>query len=102
MIHMSVFAVTATMIHMSVFAVTGASFILFCTSSSAEAKCSIVEDGVMVQMPRDLFLALKRSFHACTNYSMSCGQHCVTIQWTDGLTSSCYVNTRYHTFIVGL
>lgn len=79
--------------------VTGASFILFSTSgvkkSSSDTKCSIVEDGIMVQMSQDLFAALKRSLHRGTNYNVNCGRQSVSVQWMDGLTNCNYVSTRW-------
>lgn len=88
---------------------TGASFILFSSSgvkkSSSDTKCSIVEDGIVVQMSQDLFAALQRSLHRGTNYIVNCGRQSISVQWMDGITNCNYVSTRWimtHTFCLVL
>ncbi|XP_064604177.1 zinc finger FYVE domain-containing protein 9-like isoform X2 [Liolophura sinensis] len=74
--------------------VTGASFVVFNgalkTASGLTAKSSIVEDGLMVQIPPDSMAALKQSIKDMKNYSIACGSvgsakpdEVITIQWVE-------------------
>ena len=77
------------------FAVTGASFIIFNgalkSDAGCQAKLSIVEDGVMVQVTSELLSKLKLSLKQMTNYRIRCGSHhdpsqddeIVLIEWTE-------------------
>ena len=75
-------------------AVTGASFAIFNGalkhSSGLTAKCSIVEDGVMVQVLPKTMAAIKQSLKDMTDMTIPCGystgsdpQSCVCVCWVD-------------------
>ncbi|XP_077981163.1 uncharacterized protein LOC144436289 [Glandiceps talaboti] len=72
--------------------VTGASFVVFNgalkTSSGLMAKSSIVEDGLMVQIPPDSMSALRHAMREMKDFTISCGaigaeqpEETVVVQW---------------------
>ncbi|XP_062869744.1 zinc finger FYVE domain-containing protein 16 isoform X2 [Trichomycterus rosablanca] len=75
--------------------VTGASFVVFNgalkASSGFIAKSSIVEDGLMVQIPPDTMEALRQALRDQTNFQITCGKadtavedrENVSIRWVD-------------------
>ncbi|XP_042860143.1 uncharacterized protein LOC122245989 isoform X2 [Penaeus japonicus] len=73
--------------------VTGASFIVFNgalkTTSGLSAKSSIVEDGLMVQIPADMMTKLREALRNMKNFDIPCGpistsmpDEVVSIEWT--------------------
>ncbi|KAF4522110.1 hypothetical protein B566_EDAN012736 [Ephemera danica] len=81
-------------------AMTGASFLVFNgalkTSSGLSAKSSIVEDGLMVQVPPDMMQALRAALRDMKNFSVGCGPalvhppaETVVVTWVD---DDCYFN----------
>ncbi|KAG7172243.1 Zinc finger FYVE domain-containing protein 9-like [Homarus americanus] len=73
--------------------VTGASFIVFNgalkTTSGLSAKSSIVEDGLMVQIPADMMTKLREALQNMKDFEIPCGpvsasqpDEVVTIKWT--------------------
>lgn len=56
---------------------TGASFVVLNgalkTTSGVEAKSSIVEDGLMVQVPSETMAALRTKLRNMENWSVQCG-----------------------------
>lgn len=73
--------------------VTGASFIVFSgalkSSSGLSAKFSIVEDGLLVQIPQETMVALHLALRDMKDLTIECGQinaeepdEVVLIQWT--------------------
>ncbi|KAK7100156.1 uncharacterized protein [Littorina saxatilis] len=74
--------------------VTGASFVVFNgalkSSSGLQAKSSIVEDGLMVQIMPEMMAALKQSMKDMVDFTIPCGSvtiaqpdEVVTVQWVD-------------------
>uniref|UniRef100_A0A8C9WN66 Zinc finger, FYVE domain containing 16 n=1 Tax=Scleropages formosus TaxID=113540 RepID=A0A8C9WN66_SCLFO len=74
--------------------VTGASFVVFNgalkASSGFIAKSSIVEDGLMVQIPRDTMDALRQAFRDQADFQIPCGKadtgevwEKVNVRWVD-------------------
>ncbi|XP_077353909.1 zinc finger FYVE domain-containing protein 16 [Festucalex cinctus] len=74
--------------------VTGASFVVFNgalkASSGFVAKSSIVEDGVMVQMPPETMEALRTALREQNDFNIACGKtdeadvrENVTVRWVD-------------------
>lgn len=72
---------------------TGASFIVFSgalkSSSGLSAKFSIVEDGLLVQIPQETMVALHMALRDMKDLTIECGQinaaepeEVVIIQWT--------------------
>lgn len=73
--------------------VTGASFIVFNgalkTTSGLSAKSSIVEDGLMVQIPADMMTKLREALRSMKEFDIPCGpvsaeqpDEIVVIKWT--------------------
>uniref|UniRef100_A0A672SFK6 Zinc finger FYVE domain-containing protein 16-like n=1 Tax=Sinocyclocheilus grahami TaxID=75366 RepID=A0A672SFK6_SINGR len=82
--------------HLS-FAVTGASFVVFNgalkASSGFIAKCSIVEDGLMVQIPPETMEGLRQALRDQTDFQIPCGKadseetrENVNVRWVDWTT----------------
>ncbi|XP_054612355.1 zinc finger FYVE domain-containing protein 16 isoform X2 [Dunckerocampus dactyliophorus] len=78
--------------------VTGASFVVFNgalkASSGFIAKSSIVEDGLMVQMPPETMDALRTALREQTDFHITCGKtdggeihENVTVRWVDWTSS---------------
>lgn len=68
---------------------TGASFVVFNgalkTSCGLSGKSSIVEDGLMVQVPGDTMTALRTALRDMRDYTIRCGPHAeetVLLRWT--------------------
>ncbi|XP_075229394.1 smad anchor for receptor activation isoform X2 [Lycorma delicatula] len=69
--------------------VTGASFVVFNgalkASCGLSGKSSIVEDGLMVQVPGDTMTALRSALRDMRDYTIRCGPHAeetVLLRWT--------------------
>ena len=76
------------------FVVTGASFVVFNGAlrpiSGMHAKCSMVEDGLMVQVSAESMHQLKLSISSAEDYSIGCGrlsgpepEEWVILKWVD-------------------
>jgi len=74
--------------------VTGASFVVFNgalkSSSGLTAKSSIVEDGLMIQIPPEKMVELRQSLREMKNVTIACGpiseepaEENVTVQWVE-------------------
>lgn len=73
------------------FLVTGASFIVFNgalkSSSGLTAKSSIVEDGLMIQIPSEQMVQVRESLRNMKNFTIQCGcinaasDETVNIEW---------------------
>ncbi|KAG8294255.1 Zinc finger FYVE domain-containing protein 9, partial [Homalodisca vitripennis] len=68
--------------------VTGASFVVFNGALKVPGlagKSSIVEDGLMVQVPSETMVALRTALRDMRDYSIGCGpnaEETVVLQWT--------------------
>lgn len=68
--------------------VTGASFVVFngaLKTAGLSGKSSIMEDGLMVQLPSDSMVALRYALREMQDYRISCGpndEETVVLQWT--------------------
>lgn len=69
--------------------VTGASFVVFngaLKTAGLSGKSSIMEDGLMVQLPSDSMVALRYALREMQDYKISCGpndEETVVLQWTN-------------------
>ena len=84
---------------------TGASFIVFNVPAAqpSHTRCSIVEDGILVQLPRRSFDALHSALSSGENFSLTesdyrdiagiGGEELVVVQWIDD-TSHFNLNER--------
>ena len=94
---------------------TGASFVVFNgalkTSCGLKAKSSIVEDGVMVQIPPESMTSLKQSMKDMVDFTINCGplesqapDEVVTVRWVDddNVFNIGYVDLLfvYHCFLI--
>jgi len=86
---------------------TGACFIAFnvpANQKTSRAHCSIVEDGILVRLPRNTFDALRNALHTGENFSItdsesvdaagSRGEELVVVQWIDDTALCLDVNER--------
>jgi len=75
---------------------TGACFIVFnvpVNHKMSQAHCSIIEDGILVRLPRHSFNALQTALRGAENFSITDsesadvagvkGEELVLVQWTD-------------------
>lgn len=88
------YSTQAIIIHNRPRRVTGASFIVFNgalkTTSGLSAKSSIVEDGLMVQIPADMMTKLREALQNMKDFEIPCGpvsasqpDEVVIIRWTN-------------------